>query len=111
MTRPQIITLELEDCSDALVEYVERLEHRNNELSLLLQTAEQNAMDQRDMKAKAREQRDEQVQKNAELAVQLNFARGTLIWCLSSAKNGYEWEQQDIDDVEITVSKLRKYVR
>lgn len=26
MTRPQIVTLELEDCSDALVEYVERLE-------------------------------------------------------------------------------------
>ena len=29
MTRPQIITLELEDCSEALVAYVERLELAN----------------------------------------------------------------------------------
>ena len=44
----------------------------------MLQTAEQNAMDQRHMKAKAREQRDDQVQKNAELVAQVDRLRGGL---------------------------------
>lgn len=42
-----------------------------NELLLKLETAEQNAADQRFMKNKAREQRDGQVKKNAELVAQL----------------------------------------
>jgi hypothetical protein len=88
MTRPQIITLELEDCSEVLVEYVDRLEQA---LAYESDCAEQALQSQ--------------------LTKQLDRARDTLIWCLNAAKNGCEWEQQDIDSVEVEVSRLRKFVR
>lgn len=74
-------------------ERISGLQQRNTELELLLQTAEQNAAEQRDMKAKAREQRDEQIKKNNELEAQVEQYKNYVIALTHADETGY------IDDV------------